>query len=167
MWGSGKFQAWRFYPRGRTSVPLDRWVGWVPELVETFWRGEDKNPLPLTEYKLRTVAFTLSLTKRLQVMLIYMQSNKIHRVFQWLSLFSTYVSSTRFGPHRSIIRSVLYKLYSQTLVCGTTVRTTRHVQPLLVLAGRVEQYAYYHIPKSANTACTKRSWWWTGEVRNM
>jgi hypothetical protein len=21
--------------------------------------------------------------------------------------------------------------------------------------------------KSANTACTKRSWWWTGEVRNM
>ena len=22
-----------------------------------------------------------------------------------------------------------YKLYSQTLVCGTTVRTTRHVQP--------------------------------------
>ena len=24
----------------------------------------------------------------------------------------------------------VYKLYSQTLVCGTTVRTTRHVQPL-------------------------------------
>ena len=40
-------------------------------------------------------------------------------------------SSTCFGPHRSIIRSVLYKLYLQTLVCGTTVRTTRHVQPLL------------------------------------
>ena len=29
-----------------------------------------------------------------------------------------YVSSTCFGPHRSIIRSVLYKLYSQTLVCA-------------------------------------------------
>ena len=27
----------------------------------------------------------------------------------------------------------------------------------VVPAGRVEQYAYYHIPKSANTACTKRS----------
>ena len=41
------------------------------------------------------------------------------------------------------------------LVCGTTVRTTRHVQPLqscrktsynLVSAGRVESYMYYHIP---------------------
>ena len=38
-----------------------------------------------------------------------------------------FVSSTRFGPHRSIIRSVLYKLYSQTMVCGNT-RTTRHVR---------------------------------------
>ena len=28
---------------------------------------------------------------------------------------------------------------------------------LFVSAGRVQQYAYYHIPKSANTACTKRS----------
>ena len=28
-------------------------------------------------------------------------------------LFSPYVSSTCFGPHRSTIRSVLYKLYSQ------------------------------------------------------
>ena len=40
-----------------------------------------------------------------------------------------FVSSTCFGPHRSIIRSVLHKLYSQTLVCGNT-RTTRHVQQL-------------------------------------
>ena len=63
-------------------------------------------------------------------LVIYMQSNKIHNVFQWVSLFGTYVSWTCFGPHRSIIRSVSYKLYSQTLVCGTTVRTTRHVQPL-------------------------------------
>ena len=47
---------------------------------------------------------------------------------EWV-LFSTYVSSTYFGPHRSIIRSVLYTLYSQTLVCGNT-RTIRHVQPL-------------------------------------
>ena len=42
-----------------------------------------------------------------------MQSNKIHKLFQWVSLFSIYVSSTCFGPHRSIIRSVFYKLYSQ------------------------------------------------------
>ena len=41
--------------------------------------------------------------------------------------------STCFEPHRPIIRSVLYKLYSQTLVCGTTARTTRHVQPCPVV----------------------------------
>ena len=44
---------------------------------------------------------------------LYMQSKKIHKVFQWVSLFITYVSSTCFGPNRSIIRSVLYKLYLQ------------------------------------------------------
>ena len=62
-------------------------------------------------------------------LVIHMQSNKIHRVFQWVSLFSTYVSSTCFGPHRSIIRSVLEAVFAN-LVCGTTVRTARHVQPL-------------------------------------
>ena len=46
-----------------------------------------------------------------------------------MSLFSTNVSSTCFGPHQSIFRSVFYKLYVQTLVCGNT-RTTRHIQPL-------------------------------------
>ena len=40
-----------------------------------------------------------------------------------------FVSSTCFRPQRSIIRSVLYKLYSQTLVSGNTC-TTVHVQPL-------------------------------------
>jgi hypothetical protein len=30
-----------------------------------------------------------------------------------VSLFITYVNSTCFGPHRSIIRSVFYKLYVQ------------------------------------------------------
>ena len=34
--------------------------------------------------------------------------------------FSTYVSSTCFGPHRSIIRSVLHKLYSQ--ICYVVIR---------------------------------------------
>ena len=67
-------------------------------------------------------------------LVIYMQSNKIHKVFQWVSLFSTYVSSTCFGPHRSIIRSVFYKLYSQALVCGNK-RSTRHVQPLQLCNG--------------------------------
>ena len=70
-----------------------------------------------------------------------MQSNKIQQVFQWVSLFSTYVSSTCFGPHRSIIRSVLYKLYSQiwyvVILCvlldtssrnGWTCRVVLHIQ---------------------------------------
>ena len=47
---------------------------------------------------------------------------------EWV-LLSPYISSTYFGIHRSIIRNVSYKLYSQTLVCGNT-RTTRHAQPL-------------------------------------
>ena len=110
---------------------------------------------------------------------INMQSNKIHRVFLWLSLFITYVSSTCFGPHRSIIRSVLYKLYSQ--IWYVVIRVLRsNGWTCRVLR------VYYHIPKSANTflqlcngwtcrvvrvfphtksahtACTKRSWRWTG-----
>ena len=79
---------------------------------------------------------------------IYMQSKKLHKVFKWVGLFSTYVSSTCFGPHRSIIRSDLYKLYVQIW----------YVVLLCVLLDT---------PKSANTACTNRSWRWTDEVRNM
>ena len=45
------------------------------------------------------------------------QSVSMSKFIQHLSF-----SSTCFGRHRSIIRSVLYKLYSQALVCGTTVR---------------------------------------------
>ena len=65
-----------------------------------------------------------------------------------------FVSSTCFGPHPSIIRSVLYKLHSQTLVCGTTVGTTRHVQPLL-RSGWTCRVVRTVVPhnKSANTAC--------------
>ena len=63
-------------------------------------------------------------------LVIYMQSNKIHNVVLVSKFYSAlFVSSTCFGPHRSVIRSVLYKLCSQTLVCGNT-RTARHVQPL-------------------------------------
>ena len=50
-------------------------------------------------------------------------------------LFSTYVSSTCFGHHRSIFRSVLQVVFAD-LVCGNT-RTTRHVQPLHMLARHV------------------------------
>ena len=57
--------------------------------------------------------FNLDTVGTVYHLVIYMQSNKIHKVFQRVSLFSTYVSSTCFGLHRSIIRSVFYKLYSQ------------------------------------------------------
>ena len=53
---------------------------------------------------------------------------------------STYVSSTCFGPHRSIIRSVLYKVYLRTLVCGTTVRTAGHVQLDVSSSTRITTY---------------------------
>ena len=51
--------------------------------------------------------------------IIYMQSNKIHNVVL-MSKFQSALkfSSTCFGPHRFIIRSVLYKLYLQTEVCA-------------------------------------------------
>ena len=62
---------------------------------------------------------------------MYIQSNKIHNVVLMCKFYSAlFVSSTCFGPHRSIIRSVLYKLYSWTLVCGTAVYE--------VTAGRVQ-----------------------------
>ena len=52
-------------------------------------------------------------------LVIYMQSNKMHKVVSMSKFYSARsVSSTCFGPHRSIIRSVLYKLYSQTLLCA-------------------------------------------------
>ena len=52
-------------------------------------------------------------------------------------------------------------------VCGNT-RTARHVQPLQRNGWtcRVVRTVVPH-NKSANTACTKRSWWWTGKVRNI
>ena len=41
------------------------------------------------------------------------------KFFKWLSLFVTYVSSTCFGPHRSIFRRVLHALCTD-LVCAVT-----------------------------------------------
>ena len=47
-------------------------------------------------------------------LVIYMQSNRLHNVFLMSEFYSSRMfSSTCFGPHRSIIRSVLYKLYLQ------------------------------------------------------
>jgi hypothetical protein len=60
---------------------------------------------------------------------IYAVPTRYTKFFNELVYSARFVSSTCFGPHRSIFRSVLYKLYSQTLVCGNT-RTTRHVQLL-------------------------------------
>ena len=46
-----------------------------------------------------------------------MQSNKIHSVVLMSKFYSAlFVSCTCFGPHQTIIRSVLYKLYSQYVV---------------------------------------------------
>ena len=42
------------------------------------------------------------------------------------------------------------------LVCGTTVRTTRHVQPLLRIGWTCRVVRVLPYTKSANTACTKR-----------
>ena len=47
--------------------------------------------------------------------------------------------------------------------CTSCIRRLWYVVLLCVLLDTLSRY----IPKSANTACTKRSWWWTGEVRNM
>ena len=64
-------------------------------------------------------------------MALYICSPTRYTMWSLMSKFYSALkfSSTCFGPHRYIIRSVLYKLYSQALVCGNT-RTTRHVQPL-------------------------------------
>jgi hypothetical protein len=35
-----------------------------------------------------------------------------------------------------------------------------------IAAGRIEQFAYYHVP-NLHTRLIKRSWGWTGEVRNI
>ena len=60
-----------------------------------------------------------------------------------VSLFSTYVSSTCFGPHRSIIRSVYYKPYSQIwyVVIRVLLDTSSSYEVVLQLRN-----AYYHIP---------------------
>ena len=57
-------------------------------------------------------------------LVINMQSNKIHRVFL-MSLFMTCFTSTCFGPHRSIIRSVLQAVFAD-LVCGNTHSSTTY-----------------------------------------
>ena len=65
-----------------------------------------------------------------------MQSNKIHNVLLMSKFYSAlFVRSTCFGPHRSVIRSVLYKLYSQTLVCAV-------IRVLLDTSSRCKNYLW-------------------------
>ena len=47
--------------------------------------------------------------------------------------------------------------YIRRLICGTTVRTARHVQPLLRNGWTCRVVRVLPHTKSANTACTKRS----------
>ena len=54
-----------------------------------------------------------------------------------MSLFITYVSSTCFGPHRSIIRSVLQAVFAD-LVC--VIRVLLDTSSRYLTAGRVEKY---------------------------
>ena len=88
-------------------------------------------------------------------LVIYMQSNKTHNVVLMSKFIQHYVSSTCFGPHRSIIRSVLYKLYLQicyvVLLC-VLLDTSSRCNGRTCRAVRVLPHT-----KSANTACSKRS----------
>ena len=66
---------------------------------------------------------------------IYAGQDTTRFFYDWV-LFIIYVSSTCFGPHRSIFRSVCLQAVFADLVCGNT-RTTRHVSRYEVKAGRV------------------------------
>ena len=72
--------------------------------------------------------YSLDIVGTVYHLVIYMQFNKIHKVFYDCVLFITYVSSTCFGPHRSIIRSVLYKLYVQ--IWYVVISILRHIPNL-------------------------------------
>ena len=64
----------------------------------------------------------------------------------------------RFNLKRSKIQSLLFSRPLNMVVPETSVIIYQYSpRNNFVTAGRVEQYAYYHIPKSANTACTTRS----------
>ena len=66
-------------------------------------------------------------------------------------------SSTYFGPHRSNFRSVFVQAVCADLVCGTTVRTTRHVQLLLRNGWTCRVVRVLPQTKSAHTACKKNA----------
>ena len=59
----------------------------------------------------------------------------------------------RTSPVHHQERFVQYKLYLQTLVCGTTVRTNRHFQPLLRNSRTYRVVRVLPHTKSAHTAC--------------
>jgi hypothetical protein len=87
--------------------------------------------------------------------------------FVWLILFTTFASSTCFGPHGSILRSVLLQAVCADLVCGNT-RTARYTMSSCHgVVGRTAFFLQHHnsctyrlvrvLPhtKSAHTACNK------------
>ena len=84
-------------------------------------------------YKLNEILNVLIQTLRN----IYATQQDTKSFLMRVSLFSTYVSSTCFRPHRSTIRSVLYKLYSQiwyvVILCVLLDTSSRY----FVTAGRV------------------------------
>ena len=69
--------------------------------------------------KTRSKGFSIVVSGFFEILLTHLHCNiyavqqDTQSVFNEWVLFSTYISSTYFGPHRSIIRSVSYKLYSQ------------------------------------------------------
>ena len=93
---------------------------------------------------------------------IYAVQEDTQTVFSELVLFSTYVSSTCFGPHRSIIRSVFYKLYSHIWY----VVINSLIKPLCVSCWtayilqddtRSSQYQV-NLPKFNSSVVTKHTW---------
>ena len=77
--------------------------------------------------------------------------------FLMVEFYSSHMLARHVSDLNGPSSGAFYKLYLQicyvVLLCVLLDTASRY----LVTAGRVEQYAYYHIPKSAHTACTKRS----------
>jgi hypothetical protein len=114
-------------------------------------------------------------------------------MFLWLILFTTFASSTCFGPQRSFLRSVFYKLYVQiwyVVICvlfdtssrnGWTYRVVRYngwTYRVVRYNGWTYRVVRYNVwtylvvrvlphTKSAHTACKRHSWGLTCEIRNM
>ena len=67
-------------------------------------------------------------------------------------LLARHVSDLTGPSSGAFCTSCIRRLWYVVLLCVLLDTSSSYE----VTAGRVEQYAYYHIPKPANTACTKR-----------